>query len=252
MPVEIAFSSTGSVSDFIVSPGCTSDRLYKRGVLDISVSRAFAVTPPRHFTVPVPLYSKWHETHKGVHRSACCERFANRFLTKAPGLWSSEQVRDLQSENRQDECSQSLTVPLFRIVPSKFHWHRTHSIPRHLLPEVHEVRRWYTRGNVHARLSGETMFPGFSERFVLHGILLPTWGLGWQSIVPSTMAAVKDVSVRTQAAKLGQSCTPCVKTKGVKVTSLLSTESRLGDFVVERCIFGNLCSPRWYLPRGRV
>ena len=38
----------------------------------------------------------------------------------------------------------------------------------------------------------------------------------------------------------------------MKVTTLLSTESRLGDFVVERCIMGNVCSPRWYLPRGRV
>ena len=38
-------------------------------------------------------------------------------------------------------------------------------------------------------------------------------------------AAVKDVSVRTQAAKLLQPCTPCVMTKGVKVTTLLSTES---------------------------
>ena len=38
-------------------------------------------------------------------------------------------------------------------------------------------------------------------------------------------AAVKDVLVRTQAAKLLQPCTPCVMTKGVKVTTLLSSES---------------------------
>ena len=107
MSVEIVFRSTGSVSDFFVSPDGTSGRLYKTGVLDISVARAFTVTPPVHLTVSVPLYSKWHETHKGVHRSACCERFAKQVWTKVPGLWSSEQVRDLQTENRQDECSDS-------------------------------------------------------------------------------------------------------------------------------------------------
>ena len=55
MPVEIAFRSTGSVSDFFVSPDGISGRLYKTGVPDISVSRAFAVTPPVHLTVQVPL-----------------------------------------------------------------------------------------------------------------------------------------------------------------------------------------------------
>ena len=38
----------------------------------------------------------------------------NRFWTKVPGLWSSEQVRDLQTENRQDDNA-----------PSKFHWLRS-------------------------------------------------------------------------------------------------------------------------------
>ena len=105
MPVEIAFRSTGSVSDFSLTPDGISGRLYKTGVLDISVARASAVTPPEHLTDPVPLHSKWHKTHKGVPRSACCERFANQVLDQGPGLWSSEQVRDLQTENRQDECS---------------------------------------------------------------------------------------------------------------------------------------------------
>ena len=31
----------------------------------------------------------------------------NRFWTKVAGLCSSEPVRDLQTENRQDECSDS-------------------------------------------------------------------------------------------------------------------------------------------------
>ena len=35
MPVEIAFRSTGSVSDFFVTPDGISGRLYKTGVLDI-------------------------------------------------------------------------------------------------------------------------------------------------------------------------------------------------------------------------
>ena len=54
----------------------------------------------------------------------------------------------------------------------------------------------------HVVLSGDTtMFPGFSERLVLHGILLPTWVLGLQIIWIPYDAAVKDVSVRTQSCK---------------------------------------------------
>ena len=45
---EIAFRSTGSVSDFSVTPDGISGRLYKTNVLDISVARAFAATPPGH------------------------------------------------------------------------------------------------------------------------------------------------------------------------------------------------------------
>ena len=78
------FQITGSVSDFFVSPDGISGRLYKTGVLDISVARAFAVTSLVHLTVSVPLYSKWHEIHKGVHRSSCCERFAKQVLDQGP------------------------------------------------------------------------------------------------------------------------------------------------------------------------
>ena len=103
MSVEIAFRSTGSVSDFFVTPDGISGRLHKTSVPDISVARASAATPTGHLTVSVPLYSKWHETHKGVHHSSCCELFANQVLDQVPGLWSSEQVRDLETESRQDE-----------------------------------------------------------------------------------------------------------------------------------------------------
>ena len=58
--------------------------LYKKGVLDISVARASAVTPPEHLTDPAPLYSKLHKNHKGVPRSACCERFAKQVLDQGP------------------------------------------------------------------------------------------------------------------------------------------------------------------------
>ena len=99
-----------------------------------------------HLTFSVPLYSKWHETHKGVHRSSCWERFAKQVWTKVPGLWSSEIWKQ-----RTDRMS-VLTVPLRRrVVPSQFNWHRSQSIPRNFSPEDHELRRWYPRGNVHSR-----------------------------------------------------------------------------------------------------
>ena len=48
----------------------------------------------------------------------------------------------------------------------------------------------------HVVLSGDTtMFPGFSERLVLHGILLPTLVLGLQSIyLQSSYSRVHRVS----------------------------------------------------------
>ena len=81
---EIAFRSTGSVSDFSVTPDGISGRLYKTSVLDIAVTRASAATPLGHLSVPDPLYSKWHKTQKGVPRSACCVQFAKQVLDKGP------------------------------------------------------------------------------------------------------------------------------------------------------------------------
>ena len=98
------------------------------------------------------------------------------------------QVRVLQTENRQDEFSDSsdeqkcystevslAQLPVFHVTS-----------PQRIMKcdaGIHEETC------THVVLSGNTiMFQSFGERLVLHGILLPTWVLGWQSIwVPSTM-----------------------------------------------------------------
>ena len=103
MPVEIAFRSTGSVSDFSVTPDGISGRLYKSGVLDISVVRASAVTPPEHLTDTVPINSKWHKTHKDVPRSACCERFAKQDLGPRPLDSGHQSKSEICKQNRHDE-----------------------------------------------------------------------------------------------------------------------------------------------------
>ena len=150
MPVEIAFRSTGSVSDVFVSPDGTSGRLYKTGVLDISVARAFAVTPPVHLTVFSPtLFQVARDSQRCS--SFCLLRAIGQTGFGPRSLDSAHQSKSEICKQRTDRTS-VLTVPLRRrVIPPKFHWHRCQSIPRHSSPEDHEVRCWYPRGNVHLR-----------------------------------------------------------------------------------------------------
>ena len=64
------------------------------------------------------------------------------------------------------------------------------------------------------------MFEQEGLREVNDAILLLSWGSVFtKHLCAKCNATVKDVSVRTQAAKLGQPCAPRVKTKVVRVTT---------------------------------
>ena len=101
---EIAFRSTGSVSDFSATPDGISGRLYWTSVLDISMARASEAIPPGHLPGPGPLYSKWYKTHKGVPLSACCEEFAKQVLDQGP-LDSGHQGKSEICNQRADKTS---------------------------------------------------------------------------------------------------------------------------------------------------
>ena len=79
--------------------------------------------------------------------------------------------------------------------------------PIELLPDTRQLTLW---SSCSATIAFSWATPSANST---HGILLPTWGLGWQSIwVPSTMQQLK-------MCRCGRS-TPGVETKGVKVTTL--------------------------------
>ena len=134
MPVEIAFRSTGSVSDFFVSPDDTSGRLYKTGVLDIYLSGTSLrsnTTCTSHSFSPT-LFQVARDSQRCS--SFCLLRAIGQTGFGPRSLDSAHQSKSEICIQRTDRTS-VLIVPLRRwVIPPKFSLAHNH-VPKFRLKE---------------------------------------------------------------------------------------------------------------------